>query len=514
MLKRQIYSIIISNMFILKQQNIKKITTVLAVFVLVAMISIFLVVKPAAAAERSILFPVLGGGKYVNDFNSSRSGGPHHATDIMAPKLTPLVAAVDGTITYVGYPQPTWGYMVQITDVNGYEYNYLHINNDNPGTDDGNGGAMHAYAADIRKGNPVIKGQLIGWVGDSGNAESTAPHLHFEIYRPDGSAVDPYTVLIEAPVKRDLNKYDYPEVASETLPYGRYDPELNVAIGNFDNDTAQEVVTSPGKGSGANVKIYEKNMTFTGNSFFAYDDSFRGGADVAAGDIDGDGIDEIITGAGPGGGPHVKIFKANGQLISGFYAYDPKFSGGVSVAAGDIDGDGIDEIITGPGIGGGPHVKVFKANGQEVIGFFAYNPNFYGGVDVAAGDVTGDSKAEIITGAGPGGGPHVQIISYTSPSSVTVVNGFFAYESQFTSGVRVSTGNVRSNVNGTKQEILTAPRAGGGPNIRMFDGNTNAITSKMYLEEWWIGSYDIAAGEGFSLVSTGVNRRASIRAAF
>jgi hypothetical protein len=472
--------------------------------------------RPAFAAERTILFPVLGGGKYTNDFNSPRSNGAHHATDIFANKHTPLVAAVDGTITYVGYPQPSWGYMVQITDAEGYEYNYIHINNDNPGTDDGQGGGMNAYAADIKRGNKIVRGQLLGWMGDSGNAETTPSHLHFEIIRPDGSPVDPYTVLVGAQIKYDMNRFDYPQLANETIPYGPYNPELNIAIGNFDADTDVEIVTGPGNGSGAHIKVFEKNMIFTGNEFFAYSDRFRGGADVAAGDVDGDGIDEIITGAGRGGGPHVQAFKPNGHVVASFYAYNSTFSGGVSVAAGDVDGDGIDEIITGPISGGGPHVRIFKASGQEVVGFFAYNPNFYGGVDVAAGDISGDNKEEVIVGAGPGGGPHVQMVSYTGDASspVTFVNGFYAYDATYTRGVKVSAGNLRSNVNGAKAEIVTAPRANGGPHIKMFDGSANLVTEKMFMEEWWMGYYDIAAGDNFSLSAAGVNRRASVRAAF
>ncbi|MEA2065128.1 MAG: S8 family peptidase, partial [Patescibacteria group bacterium] len=87
--------------------------------------------------------------------------------------------------------------------------------------------------------------------------------------------------------------------------------------------------------------------------FFAYDKNFRGGVNVATGDIDGDGIDEIIAGAGNGGGPHVRIFDQLGRVKNQFFAYDKNFRGGVNVATGDIDGDGIDEIIAGAGNGGG-----------------------------------------------------------------------------------------------------------------------------------------------------------------
>ncbi len=463
-----------------------------------------------ANAERTILFPILGGGKYSNDFLASRASGTHHATDIFANKHTPLVAAVDGTITFAPYPQPSYGYMITITDADGYKYNYIHINNDNPGTDDGQGGGMHAYAPDMMRNNKVVKGQLIGYVGDSGNAETTPPHLHFEIYRPDGSPVNPYDELINAPIKHDINPIDYPELSTETLPYGPVKTGVSVAIGDFDIDVDSEVVTGAGAGGGPHIKVFEDDMTFNGVQFMAYSPQFLGGVEVAAGDVDGDGKDELITGAGPGGGPHVKIFKADGTEIGGFYAYAPSHTGGVNVAAGDIDGDGKDEIITGPGTGGGPHVRIFKANGVEVVGFFPFEPTFTGGVDVAAGDLVGDTKEEVVLSAGPSGGPRVRILSYTT--QVQYLNDFYAYDANYRGGVRISVGNVQES--SVKSEILTAPYSNGGPHIQMFSANGTLIRGKMYMEGWWNGSYDIAAGDGFSLVGTGTNRRATIRDAF
>jgi hypothetical protein len=95
-------------------------------------------------------------------------------------------------------PQASWGYAITLEDSDGYTYNYLHINNDTPGTDDGKGGVDNAYAPFISRGATVRKGQLIGWMGDSGNAENVGSHLHFEIRRPDGTAIDPYLSLIAA----------------------------------------------------------------------------------------------------------------------------------------------------------------------------------------------------------------------------------------------------------------------------------------------------------------------------
>src|SRR5262245_58392528 len=144
-----------------------------------------------------------------------------------------------------------------------------------------------------------------------------------------------------------------------------------------------------------------------------YNSTFRGGVSVAVGDVTGDGVRDVVTAPGMSGGPHVKVFDGQtGQEVAGFMAYNPAFTGGVSVAVGNVNGDGTADIITGAGPGGGPHVRVFSgASGQELIGFMAYNPNFTGGVSVAAGDTNGDGRAEIVTGAMAGGGPHVKVFS-------------------------------------------------------------------------------------------------------
>ena len=148
------------------------------------------------AFTRLIVFPVDGTNHYSDDFGDARSGGRVHlGNDISAAKLTPVVAAVTGTISYLVIPEASWGYAIYLKDDDGWEYRYLHINNDTPGTDDGNGGPEHAYAPGIARGVRVTAGQLLGWVGDSGNAENVGSHLHFEMWTPDNVAISPYETL-------------------------------------------------------------------------------------------------------------------------------------------------------------------------------------------------------------------------------------------------------------------------------------------------------------------------------
>lgn len=144
----------------------------------------------------SIIFPVQGGASFTDDFNDGASTGRlHYGNDLIAPKMTPIIAARGGTITFAPTTEPDYGYYLSIAGDDGYEYNYVHINNDTPGTDDGAGGTQYAYAPGIQAGATVIQGQLLAWVGDSGNAESTVSHLHFEIRLKDSVAINPYPYL-------------------------------------------------------------------------------------------------------------------------------------------------------------------------------------------------------------------------------------------------------------------------------------------------------------------------------
>src|SRR5215471_13060747 len=112
----------------------------------------------------------------------------------------------------------------------------------------------------------------------------------------------------------------------------------------------------------------------------------------------------IVTGLGAGGSPVVSVFDATATRLESFFAYDALFTGGVRVAVGDVNGDGVPDIVTAAGPGGTPIVKVFDGATAAVIrSFFAFDPGFSGGIYVAVGEVNGDKMADIIVGADAGG---------------------------------------------------------------------------------------------------------------
>lgn len=212
---------------------------------------------------------------------------------------------------------------------------------------------------------------------------------------------------------------------------------------DFDGQSTILIKDLDGNGSAEKVVAGKKTVVIYGadgvvkKSFAPYGESYNLGMNIAVGDLDGDGKAEIVVGSAPGGGPQVRIFSSDGvQEGPGFFAYDSRFKGGVQVAVGDLYGTGKSIIVTGAGVGGGPQVRIFNKNGRALNGgWFAYDYRFRGGVRVAVGDLDGDGKAEIVTGAGPGGGPHVRVWTGTGRS---LGKGFFASDPASRGGVQVA----------------------------------------------------------------------------
>jgi RHS repeat-associated protein len=238
-----------------------------------------------------------------------------------------------------------------------------------------------------------------------------------------------------------------------------------VAVGDVTGDGTPEVVAGAAAGGGPRVTVTDPRSGSALASFFAYDPAFRGGVRVAVADIDDDGRAEIVTAPGDGGGPHVRVFDGTGRNLGrDFMAYDPGFRGGATVAAADTDGDGRADFVTGPGRGGGPHVKVVSgATGAVLQSFFADAPTDRGGVWVAAADVDGNGLADVVTGSGVGRASHVRAFA----GAGTAFAEWEVYEPSFLGGVRVAT----ADVNGDGfADVLTGPAAGGGPRITIWDG--------------------------------------------
>lgn len=185
-------------------------------FLLLLVLAMTIAVPTAALADESLdesfVFPQEPLVTHFTDsWGDARSAGrSHRGTDLMAPKGTPVYAIADGLVTIVKTGDRA-GRWVAVAHDDGWESWYMHLNNDNPGTDDGDADWSLTLAPGVSEGEYVVAGELIGWVGDSGNAETSSSHTHFELHR-DGVALNPYTYL------RDAYSRGVAEAAVEVLP--------------------------------------------------------------------------------------------------------------------------------------------------------------------------------------------------------------------------------------------------------------------------------------------------------
>jgi Peptidase family M23 len=170
-------------------------TTARGVLILAAILGVIAGTAGAATTVvPRIIFPVVGEAHYTNDFGAPRAGGAHQGNDIMAAKKSPAVAAEAGKVKY-WTTSGTAGCMLYLYGVSKTTYLYIHLNNDLTAKNDNRGKCVRGVAYTVKDGAKVSAGQQIGYVGDSGDANGGASHLHFEVHPNGGRAVSPYPYL-------------------------------------------------------------------------------------------------------------------------------------------------------------------------------------------------------------------------------------------------------------------------------------------------------------------------------
>ena len=225
--------------------------------------------------------------------------------------------------------------------------------------------------------------------------------------------------------------------ATNIQPFETFKGGVFVAVGDVTGDGTADVVVTPDLSGGPRVSVYRGgDFRRVANFFGIKDENFRGGARAGVGDVNADGFAEVVISAGFGGGPRISVYDgaalAQGREInpvSDFFLFEEGLRNGAYVAVGDVDGDGFADLIGGAGPGGGPRVLTISgktllqsgadaAIGAPLANFFAGDPENRGGVRVTVKNLDNDDLADVVTGAGEGGGSAV-----TSYAGKTLMEG-------------------------------------------------------------------------------------------
>lgn len=284
------------------------------------------------------------------------------------------------------------------------------------------------------------------------------------------------------------------EIFDEWQPYpSGFKGEISLAAADLDNDGEDEIITGAGVGGGPQVGIFDQHgrQKFVAG-FWAYDQGYRNGIEVAAGDINGDGNKEILVSIVDKNMAIIRFFNREGKEVEKAISfpleesYEP-----VKLAALDLGQDNVQEILVGLGSGNEPKIKIFRRDGSLIKEFLAYDKNFWGGVNFSVSKINGNNI--IATGAGFSGGPHVRL--FDSFGGVILKSPFFAYSREFHGGINVLYEDIDSD--GEHEIITLAGQANEG------DGQSLHKLIDVDISEQMLRYYQYGKLIGTSRVSTG-----------
>jgi hypothetical protein len=286
----------------------------------------------------------------------------------------------------------------------------------------------------------------------------------------------------------------YPTTPTATLsPFGTIPANVRTAVADVDGDGVPDTILVTGPGTPVRFAVIsgKDDKTVLVPPTDPFGGNFTGGGFVSAADFDGDGRAEVVITPDQGGGPNVVLFslKPDGTLATpkAFFALgNPSFRGGARSAAGDLNGDGVPDLVVGAGFLGGPVVEVHDGKALAAgdfatligSGFFAFDgtdaQTLRNGVFLAAGDVNGDGFADLIVGGGPGGGPRVLVLDgktlstkgATAAQAAPLAN-FFYGDGNSRGGVRVAATSVAGS---TKADIVVGSGEGLASAVRVYPG--------------------------------------------
>ena len=308
-----------------------------------------------------------------------------------------------------------------------------------------------------------------GWSGTSvATPVISATAALIKMNYPDFRPYDIYNILMSSTQSlEDSNPVQHINLGSGLINIGN---ALNTAEEYYNQNI--RIILSPDSGLSPEILIMDSDANLE-SSFLVYAEKFHGGVNIAVGDINNDGEEEIITAPMKGGGPHIRVFNQYGGLLSEFFAYDVSFHGGVNIAVGDINNDGEEEIITAPMSDYIPEIRVFDNNHRIKGRFLAYDSNMKSGVEVTVGDINNDNWNEIITVPVKDDQYIVKLFSMKGRDK----GQFLSYGKSLTMGLKI----IAKDISGDNiPEILTLPNKGTASLLRIYDDN-GLEKDNMYL---------------------------------
>jgi hypothetical protein len=269
-------------------------------------------------------------------------------------------------------------------------------------------------------------------------------------------------------------------------PYAGYTGGVRVATGDVNNDGVTDIITATATGVG-HVKVFDG---VTGGEIFSFMpfSGFPSGLHVATGDLNGDGKSDIVVGV-DSGSSHVMAFSgADGSVLQSFFAFEG-FMGGVRVAVGDVTGDGNADIAVVAGPGGNGHIKVFNGLTNALTTSFLGYVNYAGEINIAVGNVGGDFKDEVVTTAkNPTGGTHIKavnasaetVLSFFEQTSASTAISAFRSGGMMTANPTAPARVATADLNGDNfADIILGSAPGGTSQLVFIDGvTTNTLASQ------------------------------------